>query len=158
MTGWLAISDVTEDNGCMRMIPGSHKAPLAEHVDTYGDDNLLTRGQTVPDVDEDQAVTVPLTPGQLSLHHPRIVHGSGPNISGERRIGFAMQSYIAPNVEQVIGRIWVQQARGTDRFGHHDVAPRPTGTMQPGDIKFRDEANGRLSEIFYAGANRKGRY
>ena len=158
VTGWLAISDVTEDNGCMRMIPGSHKAPLAEHVDTYGDDNLLTRGQTVPDVDEDQAVTVPLKPGQLSLHHPRIVHGSGPNISGERRIGFAMQSYIAPNVEQVIGRIWVQQARGSDRFGHHDVAPRPTGTMQPGDIKFRDEANDRLSEIFYAGANRKGRY
>lgn len=142
----------------MRMIPGSHKAALAEHVDTYGDDNLLTRGQTVPDVDEDEAVAVPLKPGQLSLHHPRIVHGSGPNMSGERRIGFAMQSYIAPNVEQVIGRIWVQQARGSDRFGHHDVAPRPTGTMQPGDMRFRDEANDRLSEIFYAGANRKGRY
>ena len=92
VTGWLAISDVTEENGCMWMIPGSQKAPLAEHVDTYGDDTLLTRGQTVPDVDEDKAVTVPLKPGQLSLHHPRIVHGSGPNISGERRIGFAMQS------------------------------------------------------------------
>ena len=54
VTGWLAISDVTEENGCMRMIPGSHKAALAEHVDTYGDDNLLTRGQTVPDVDRDR--------------------------------------------------------------------------------------------------------
>ena len=158
VTGWLAISNVTEENGCMRMIPGSHKAPLAEHVDTYGEDNLLTRGQTVPDVDEHAAVAVPLKPGQLSLHHPRIVHGSGPNMSGERRIGFAMQSYIAPNVEQVIGRIWVQQARGTDRFGHHDTAPRPNGAMQPRDIQFRDEANERLSDIFYAGASRKGRY
>jgi len=158
VTGWLAISNVTEENGCMRMIPGSHKAPLAEHVDTYGEDNLLTRGQTVPDVDEVAAVAVPLKPGQLSLHHPRIVHGSGPNMSGERRIGFAMQSYIAPNVEQVIGRIWVQQARGTDRFGHHDTAPRPNGAMQPRDIQFRDEANERLSDIFYAGASRKGRY
>lgn len=158
VTGWLAISNVTEENGCMRMIPGSHKAPLVEHVDTFGEDNLLTRGQTVPDVDEAAAVAVPLKPGQLSLHHPRIVHGSGPNMSGERRIGFAMQSYIAPNVEQVIGRIWVQQARGTDRYQNHDVAPRPKAAMQPGDIKFRDEANERLSDIFYAGANRKGRY
>jgi non-heme Fe2+,alpha-ketoglutarate-dependent halogenase len=158
VTGWLAISDVTEENGCMRMIPGSHKAPLVEHVDTFGEDNLLTRGQTVPDVDEAAAVAVPLKPGQMSLHHPRIVHGSGPNMSGERRIGFAMQSYIAPNVEQVIGRIWVQQARGTDRYQNHDVASRPKAAMQPGDIKFRDEANERLSDIFYAGANRKGRY
>lgn len=158
VTGWLAISDVNEENGCMRMIPGSHKAPLIEHVDTFGEDNLLTRGQTVPDVDEAAAVAVPLKPGQLSLHHPRIVHGSGPNMSGERRIGFAMQSYIAPNVEQVIGRIWVQQARGTDRYRNHDVAPRPEAAMQAGDIKFRDEANERLSDIFYAGANRKGRY
>ena len=98
VTGWLAISNVTEENGCMRMIPGSHRAPLAAHVDTYGEDNLLTRGQTVPDVDEDAAVAVPLKPGQLSLHHPRIVHGSGPNMSGERRIGFAMQSYIGPHL------------------------------------------------------------
>ena len=79
-------------------------------------------------------------------------------MSGERRIGFAMQSYIAPHVEQVIGRIWVQQARGTDKYGNHDTAPRPTGAMQPGNIRFRDEANDRLSDIFYAGSDRKGRY
>ena len=158
VTGWLAISDVTAENGCMRMVPGSHRADLVEHVDTYGEDNLLTRGQTVPDVDEDAAVTVPLKPGQLSLHHPRIVHGSGPNMSATRRIGFAIQSYIAPNVEQVIGKIWVQTARGTDKYGHHQTAPRPTAAMQLADIAFRDKTNDSLSEIFYAGANRKGRY
>ncbi|HCV89806.1 MAG TPA: phytanoyl-CoA dioxygenase, partial [Alphaproteobacteria bacterium] len=63
VTAWLAISDVTEENGCMRMMPGTHKAPLVEHVDTYGEDNMLTRGQTVPDVDETKAVPVPLKPG-----------------------------------------------------------------------------------------------
>ena len=42
VTGWLAISNVTEENGCMQMIPGSHVAPLKDHIDTYGADNLLT--------------------------------------------------------------------------------------------------------------------
>ena len=82
VTAWLAISDVNEENGCMRMVPGTHAAPLVDHVDTFGEDNLLTRGQTVPDVDEAATVPVPLKPGQLSLHHPRVVHGSGPNRSG----------------------------------------------------------------------------
>ena len=158
VTAWLAISDVTEENGCMRMVPGSHKAQLVEHVDTYGEDNLLTRGQTVPDVDESATVAVPLKPGQLSLHHPRIVHGSGPNMSGSRRIGFAIQSYIATNVDQVIGKIWVQTARGTDSFGYHEQAPRPQEPMRPEDIAFRDLTNEKLSEIFYAGAEQKGRY
>ena len=94
VTAWLAISDVNEENGCMRMVPGTHAASLVDHVDTFGEDNMLTRGQTVPDVDEAATVPVPLKPGQLSLHHPRVVHGSGPNRSGKRRVGFAIQSYI----------------------------------------------------------------
>ena len=158
ITAWLAISDVNEENGCMRMVPGSHTAPLVEHVDTYGEDNLLTRGQTVPNVDEAASVPVPLKPGQLSLHHPRVVHGSGPNRSGERRIGFAIQSYITPAVDQVIGKIWVQQARGVDEYAYHEHAARPVEPMHPADIAFRDMTNDKLSEIFYAGAEKKGRY
>jgi len=158
VTAWLAISDVNEDNGCMRMVPGTHTAPLVEHVDTYGEDNMLTRGQTVPDVDEDVTVPVPLKPGQLSLHHPRVVHGSGPNRSAERRVGFAIQSYISPAVEQVIGKIWVQTARGTDYGGHHTEARRTTEVMAKDDIAFRDMTNDELSKIFYAGAAKKGKY
>ena len=158
VTAWLAISDVTEENGCMRMVPGTHSAPLVEHVDTYGEDNMLTRGQTVPDVDEDASVPVPLKPGQLSLHHPRIVHGSGANRSGARRVGFAIQSYISPAVEQVIGRIWVQTARGSDYGGHHTEAKRTTSVMEADDIAFRDMTNDELSKIFYAGAAKKGKY
>ena len=105
VTAWLAISDVNEENGCMRMVPGTHATSLVDHVDTFGEDNMLTRGQTVPDVDEAATVPVPLKPGQLSLHHPRVVHGSGRNRSGKRRVGFAIQSYITPAVEQVIGKI-----------------------------------------------------
>ena len=158
VTAWLAISDVNEENGCMRMVPGTHAAPLVDHVDTFGEDNMLTRGQTVPDVDEAATVPVPLKPGQLSLHHPRVVHGSGANRSDQRRVGFAIQSYITPAGEQVIGKIWVQTARGTDFGGHHTEAPRTTAEMAPEDLAFRDKTNDELSKIFYAGAAKKGKY
>ena len=79
-------------------------------------------------------------------------------MSGSRRIGFAIQSYIATNVDQVIGKIWVQTARGTDSFGYHEQAPRPQEPMRPEDLAFRDLTNEKLSEIFYAGAEQKGRY
>ena len=158
VTAWLAISDVNEENGCMRMVPGTHTAPLVHHVDTFGEDNMLTRGQTVPDVDENMAVTVPLAPGQMSLHHPRVIHGSGPNRSPERRIGFALQSYIAPSVKQVHGEMYVQLARGSDDYGYHQEAPRVTAAMSAEATALRADANRKLSDIFYAGSDRIGKF
>ena len=158
VTGWVALCDVSLENGCMQMIPGSHKTELADHVDTFHEDNLLTRGQTVPDVDEASAVPVEMKAGQLSLHHPRVIHGSGPNLSQTRRLGFAIQSYIAPHVDQVIGTNWAQLARGTDIHNHHPIAARPTGVMQTDDLAMRQTANAELTKIFYAGANQIGKY
>jgi ectoine hydroxylase-related dioxygenase (phytanoyl-CoA dioxygenase family) len=158
VTGWLAVSNVTEENGCMQMIPGSHIDPLRDHVDTFGEDNLLTRGQEVQGIDESMAVSLPLKPGQLSLHHPRIVHGSGPNISNERRIGFALQSYIAPSVEQVLGEMYVQHARGTDGPRHHLEAPRVKDAMSDAAVALRIDANQKLADILYAGSEHKGKY
>ena len=158
VTAWLALSNVTTENGCMYMWPKSHHQGQRDHVDTYGEDNLLTRGQTVMDVPEDDIVPIELKPGQLSLHHPWVVHGSGHNTSSERRIGFAIQSYIGADVDQVLGKIYVQQARGDDPFGYHEHTPRPVGTMSGQDIRFRDQANAALQEIFYHGAEKRGKY
>ncbi|MAV46885.1 MAG: phytanoyl-CoA dioxygenase family protein [Alphaproteobacteria bacterium TMED89] len=158
VTGWVAISNVTEENGCMQMIPGSHIDPLRDHVDTFGENNLLTRGQEVQGIDEGDAVAVPLKPGQMSLHHPRIVHGSGPNQSNERRIGFALQSYIASTVEQVLGDMYVQHARGTDGPQHHLQAPRVREAMSDEAVALRIDANKKLADILYAGSERMGKY
>ena len=158
VTAWLALSDVTTENGCMYMWPGTHHAPLRDHVDTFGEDNLLTRGQTVPDVPEDETVPIELKPGQLSLHHPRVIHGSGHNTSNTRRIGFAIQSYIGADVDQVIGKIYVQQARGEDPHGYHAHTERPVDTLTEQDIGFRDRANDALADIFYHGAKKRGKY
>lgn len=157
VTAWLAISETNEQNGCMRMIPGSHTAPLREHVDTYGENNILTRGQTVPDVNESESILVELKAGQLSLHHPRVVHGSGPNLSKSRRMGFAIQSYIGGDVEQIGGKIWVQQARGSVSGNHH-LAGRPQTEMAEDDVSFRSLANEELSKIFYENAAKVGKF
>ena len=77
------------------MWKGSHKEDLKLHNQKFDENNLLTRGQTVENVPIEETTPVILKAGQLSLHHPKIIHGSGLNKSKERRIGFAIQSYIA---------------------------------------------------------------
>ena len=158
VTGWLALTDVTVENGCMYMWPRSHKAGERDHLDTFGKDNLLTRGQTVQNVPEYETVPLVMRAGQFSLHHPWVVHGSGHNLSNDRRIGFAIQSYIGTDVDEVLGDIFVQQARGVDHYNHHAHTPRPTALMDKKDVAFRDRANEALKEIFYNGAKQVGKY
>jgi len=158
VTGWLAVTDANEENGCMRMLKGSHKKDLKFHDQKFDENNLLTRGQTIENVPINETTPVILKAGQLSLHHPTIIHGSGLNKSKERRIGFAIQSYIGTNVDQVLGKIYVQQARGNDTFKFHQHVKRPTELMNENDIITRKKANEELSKIFYSGSKQIGKY
>ena len=158
VTAWLAVTNVNEENGCMRMWKGSHKEELKFHDQKFDENNLLTRGQTVENVPVKETIPVVLKAGELSLHHPKIVHGSGPNKSNDRRIGFAIQSYIGSNVDQVLGKIYVQQARGNDTFKYHKHVKRPTELMNNNDIVTRKIANEELSKIFYNGSKKIGKY
>jgi len=158
VTAWLAITDANEENGCMRMWSGSHKEKIKKHKDTFNENNLLTRGQTVQNVPLEDTTPNILKAGQLSLHHPMIVHGSGSNKSNIRRIGFVIQSYIGTNVDQVIGKVYVQQARGKDNFKYHEHTKRPSELMSKEDINIRIKANNELSKIFYNDAKKQGKY
>ena len=157
VTAWLAITDANEENGCMRMWSGSHKEKIKKHKDTFNENNLLTRGQTVQNVPLEDTTPNILKAGQLSLHHPMIVHGSGSNKSNTRRIGFVIQSYIGTNVDQVIGKVYVQQARGKDNFKYHEHTKRPSELMSKEDINIRIKANKELSKIFYDDAKKQGK-
>ena len=119
---------------------------------------MTTRGQTVENVPLEETEPVILKAGQMSLHHPRIVHGSEVNKSKSRRIGFVIQSYIGSNVEQVLGKMYVQQARGEDFFNYHDHTERPKVTMEENSIKIRKKANEELSKIFYKNLKEKGKF
>ena len=158
VTAWIAVTDANEENGCMRMWPGSHKEDLKDHNQKFDEGNLLTRGQTVDNVPLNETNPVILNAGQMSLHHPKIVHGSGLNNGKDRRIGFVIQSYIGSDVNQVLGKMYVQKARGEDKFKYHEYAARPKQLMDPKDIKTRKKANDELNKIFYSGSKKKGRY
>ena len=158
VTAWVAITEANEENGCMRMWSGSHKEKIKDHKDTYDKNNLLTRGQAVQNVPIEKTTPNILKAGQLSLHHPMIVHGSGPNKSNQRRIGFVIQSYIGTNVDQVLGKIFVQQARGKDTFKYHDHTKRPVELMSKKDIELKNKANAELAKIFYKDAKKIGKY
>jgi len=89
-TCWVALSTASNEAGCMRFVPGSHKTKIVPHNDTYSEDNLLTRGQEIAvEVDEKDAVIAALEAGQASMHHGHLFHASGPNTTADRRIGAA---------------------------------------------------------------------
>ena len=158
VTAWVAITDSNENNGCMRMWSGSHKDNLKDHDQKFNEGNLLTRGQTVKNVPHKETTPLVLNAGQMSLHHPKIVHGSGLNKSDDRRIGFVIQSYIGTNVKQVLGKNSVQLARGEDSFNFHEKIGRPNSLINENDLKLKKKENDNLQEIFYKGSAKKGSY
>ena len=158
VTAWIAITDSNETNGCMKMWTGSHKENLKHHDQKFDENNLLTRGQTVEDVPINKTKPIILKAGQMSLHHPKVVHGSGLNKSNDRRIGFVVQSYIGTNVDQVLGKMYVQLARGKDSFNYHEHAKSPVKLMNENDILLRMKANEELSKIFYFKSEKIGKY
>ena len=158
VTAWVAITDSNEKNGCMRMWSGSHKDKLKEHDQKFNDGNLLTRGQTVKNVPKEKTTSIVLEAGQMSLHHPTVVHGSELNKSNDRRIGFVIQSYIGTNVKQVLGKNGVQLARGVDEFNYHEIIGRPQNLLDEKDIKSKKRENDNLQEIFYKGSDKKGKF
>ena len=158
VTAWIAVTDSNEENGCMRMWPGSHKNNLMKHNQKFDENNLLTRGQTIENVPIDETKPVILEAGQMSLHHPSVVHGSGLNKSSDRRIGFVIQSYIGTDVKQVLGKMYTQLARGKDSFNYHENVTSPIELMNEKDILVRKKANEELSKIFYKDAQKIGKF
>lgn len=91
-SAWIALTDSYPENGCMRIIPGSHQYGALSHITLPSEDNLLQQGQRVNRVlDESQALDMVLKPGEMSLHHPNVIHGSNPNLASQRRIGFIIR-------------------------------------------------------------------
>ena len=130
VSAWLALSQVDENNGCMRFVPGSHQGELVRHIDTFAEHNVLTRGQQADvTIDDADVVPVPLQPGQASIHHGNLLHSSGPNTTNDRRIGFAI-NYIAPHVKQVVAKKdFAMLVRGEDRYGHFKLVPPPENDL-----------------------------
>jgi ectoine hydroxylase-related dioxygenase (phytanoyl-CoA dioxygenase family) len=134
-TAWVALEPSTRDNGCLRVIPGSHAArQLHDHLHEDRTDLTLNQRMAEGSFDETAAVDVELEPGQLSLHDVYMIHGARPNRSAVRRTGVALRympstSHFDRRIRPVDGQsgvpvdftrrpLWL--LRGTDRCGLND--------------------------------------
>ena len=124
-SAWVALTPSNRANGCMRVIPESHKQGLLRHANVRDDSNLLFRGEQVTAVDESRALDVVLQPGEMSLHHSTIVHGSNPNTSDEPRIGFIVRFVTSQVSDRDRPKLRV---RGQTDCGHLILAKPPSDT------------------------------
>jgi non-heme Fe2+,alpha-ketoglutarate-dependent halogenase len=131
VSAWIALTDSTTGNGCLRILPGTHTRTF-EHLEEPQTENILNRGQTVSGIpDVGQAVDVVLRAGQMSLHHANIIHGSKPNTSTGPRIGVAVR-YLSTAVRQEKPHIQVILARGRDEHQYYRLQERPTADIDEG--------------------------
>src|SRR6185369_6633036 len=153
VTAWVALSESTAENGAMRVIPDTHKLEQVAHRDTFAANNLLTRGQEIAvDVDGDTAVMLSLQPGEMSLHHVRLIHGSDPNPSAKRRIGFAIR-YLPTHVRQVVGtRDSATLVRGVDRFGNFEPEYAPERDLSDAAVAFHAHVMGDQQKVLMRNA------
>ena len=155
VTAWVALTPSNLSNGAMEVLPGSHTLDQVPHRDTFAKNNLLTRGQEIAvEVDTTKAVALALEPGEMSLHHVRLVHGSPPNPSNDRRIGFAIR-YIPTSVRQIAGEDSASLVRGVDRFHHFAPEPRPSTDFDPAFVALHKEITARNARILYRGTEVK---
>jgi ectoine hydroxylase-related dioxygenase (phytanoyl-CoA dioxygenase family) len=153
ITAWLALSPATAESGCMRVLPGSHQGPVMAHEDRYDEANMLTRGQEIAEaIDESKTVSMPLQPGEMSLHDVRLAHASGPNRSADRRIGVSL--HYMPTRARQSAAAWDSAAlvRGVDEYGHFEHTPAPSHDLDAAAVAFHAKAAGAVRDILYQGA------
>ena len=153
VTAWLALSPARIENGCMRVLPGTHAGDVMAHEDRYDENNMLTRGQEISEgVDEGAAIHMPLEAGQMSIHNYRLAHASGPNNGADRRIGLSMH-FMPPDTAQIVGE-WDSAAlvRGRDDYRHFEPTPVPAQDFDPPAVAFHARAARAIRDVLYADA------
>jgi non-heme Fe2+,alpha-ketoglutarate-dependent halogenase len=127
VTAWLALTPSNTANGGLLVVPGTHHQPMIPQRETYAPNNALSRGQEIAvAVDESKAVCLSLQPGEMSMHHIWIVHGSKANTSPIPRIGIAIR-YVSPEVKQESpSKPLAILVRGRDDYGHFELRSPPT--------------------------------
>jgi chlorinating enzyme len=119
-TVWLAIDEATPENGCMRVIPGSHTHGFSEYEAVDRQQNIFGTQIKPGRVDESRAVYFTLAPNQCSLHEARLIHGARANTSDKRRAGYTMRYF--PTASKIYPernpnhKLWL--ARGRDLAGN----------------------------------------
>jgi non-haem Fe2+, alpha-ketoglutarate-dependent halogenase len=155
MTAWVALTPSTIESGCMNVVPGSQLRRV-EHIDTYSEDNLLSRGQEIAvTVSPEEVRPIVLQPGQMSLHHVMIFHGSEPNRADHPRVGFAIR-YVPTHVRQTAGeKDSAMLVRGVDTYHHFEHESEPDAEFSDAAVAQHRQVVDRQLAILYAGAKKR---
>ena len=159
LTVWIALSPSQRNNGAMKMIRGSHHLDQLPHSDTFEDGNLLTRGQRVDhEVAEEDVAWIELEPGEVSLHHVRIIHGSEANKGADRRVGLAIR-FVPTDVRQVNGvKDFATLVRGCDDYRHFEHEPCPAESLGVAEKKVHAQIADESFKLFYKGTGREPKF
>jgi non-heme Fe2+,alpha-ketoglutarate-dependent halogenase len=144
---WLGLTAATMENGCLRVVPKSHRLGLRQHdtrpnLDAFGngdfaaaqlrsrsrEDELSGKITTVPR-DAEAPFDLVMRPGEMSVHHPVILHGSNANLSGESRIGLSA-SYSTPELYHGREVVWARGAGPKDRYSFAVIDEPPTTNFE----------------------------
>ena len=134
VTAWLALTPSTIESGCVLVAPGTHREAV-DHDHPDDPTNMLGRKEVARAVlrDED-IVPLELNPGEMSIHHALVLHGSGQNRAGHDRIGFAMR-YIAADNAQAGGRTGTATLVAGRDHGAYELEVEPEGLMHPAAMR-----------------------
>ena len=147
----MAISDLTRENGCLRLLKGTHKGPTIPHQQEKDQDrSKYIFERSIPDDQVDESVGLvhaEMKAGQISAHHGTTIHSSGPNQTDGVRCGIAIRyaTYDIVFDPVVWPQVWIQPMRGKNRFGtKHTVMPAPTefGIPSKADLPHLDAGLG----------------
>ena len=150
VTAWIALTDSSTENGCMKFWSGSHCFQQLSHEDKFHPNNLLGRGQEVQvNIEPEDTVDVVLRAGEMSLHHVLMIHGSDPNRSKRPRIGVAIR-YIPTRNRQISLNGTAMLVRGIDNYNNFKHEQAPSGYMLENDLDYMEKINVQNDLILYS--------
>ena len=151
IVAWLAVTDATVKNGCLRFIPGSHEWGQLRHEESDDPHSMLTHGHFISEhFDEGPAVDVELDAGEAVFFHYGVVHGSAPNHGDDRRMALFFD-YVRPDSIKAGERESARLVHGVDEAGHYDHEPAPATEYGPAEVAAHRAGVEKLAVNFYAG-------
>jgi len=153
---WLGLTAATVENGCLRVVPGSHRLGLFQHVTRPMLDTLTDNGNqasprprsrareaelsgkiTIVPPEAQLPFDIVMRPGEMSIHHPGVLHGSEANLSTEPRIGLSA-SYSAPELYEGAAVVWARGVGRRDKYDFECIDRPPTATFEEAVTAYRE--------------------
>jgi chlorinating enzyme len=140
VTAWVALTDASQDAGCIEVLSAHGKPRQMRHVPKKLANSINRTGQTITEpLDESGVQVMPLKAGQFSLHHTLCVHRSAPNNTAHRRIGLGI-NYIPAHVRTTGSRrMPAMLVRGADRYSHFDLYAPPVAELGDKELAIHDQ-------------------